>query len=351
MFQTRSLLVAPLFACFLGLANTASAQTALELGSPAPAIKVGSWVQGKPVANFQKGQIYVLEFWATWCGPCFKAMPHLSELSEKYKAKATFVGVNVWEDRDGGYTAPKKVADFMKANPGRMSYAVAIDTKESSMANGWLKAAKINSIPTTVVIDGEGKVAFIGHPMELDVVLEQVVAGKFDGKAYANKPKNPDTARVEAALAKKDIATLRKEADYIGKTWPLFVDMAESFRMVADYLEKPASIDSRIQPLIEKDKGFMLGYFFSNIIRSSWATKEQMSDVARWAEQTVAKESPEGIMVYMVLFDVYKKLPDEPKLKEVQKRFLDFGKKMGLDEKTLQKIIDQTNRKESGAGL
>lgn len=336
------------FACLAALTHTAVAQTSLELGGKAPAIKVGSWVQGKPVANFQKGQVYVFEFWATWCGPCFKAMPHLSELSEKYKTKATFVGVSVWEDRDGTYTAPQKVADFMKANPGRMTYAVAIDTKEGSMANAWLKAAKVNSIPTSVVVDGEGKVAFIGHPMELDVVLEQVIQGTFDAKAYANKPKNPDTARVEAALAKKDIASLRKEADYIGKTWPMFVDMAESFRMVADYLEKPASIDSRIQPLIEKDKGFMLGYFFSNIIRSSWATKEQMSDVAKWAELAVKKESPEGLMVYMVLFDVYKKLAEESKLKDVQKRFAEFGKKMGLDEKTIQQFIDRSNANSGG---
>ncbi|MGX9121061.1 TlpA disulfide reductase family protein, partial [Mesorhizobium sp. BHbsci] len=57
----------------------------LRMDSPAPAIKVQSWLRGEPLTAFQPGKLYIVEFWATWCGPCVSAMPHLAELQDKYK--------------------------------------------------------------------------------------------------------------------------------------------------------------------------------------------------------------------------------------------------------------------------
>ncbi|MGX9120162.1 TlpA disulfide reductase family protein, partial [Mesorhizobium sp. BHbsci] len=57
----------------------------LGMNSPAPAIKVQSWLRGEPLTAFQPGKLYIVEFWATWCGHCVSAMPHLAELQEKYQ--------------------------------------------------------------------------------------------------------------------------------------------------------------------------------------------------------------------------------------------------------------------------
>ena len=55
------------------------------------------WLKGTPIQGFERGRVYVVEFWATWCGPCIAAMPHLSRVADKYKRRVTVIGVDVME--------------------------------------------------------------------------------------------------------------------------------------------------------------------------------------------------------------------------------------------------------------
>src|SRR6266568_1760611 len=57
----------------------------LKPGDLAPALTVTKWLQGRPVPKFEPGGVYVVEFWATWCGPCIAFMPHLAELQARYR--------------------------------------------------------------------------------------------------------------------------------------------------------------------------------------------------------------------------------------------------------------------------
>ena len=58
----------------------------LKVGDAAPELKATKWLQGDEVKSFEKDKVYVVEFWATWCGPCIVMMPHLSELQQEYKS-------------------------------------------------------------------------------------------------------------------------------------------------------------------------------------------------------------------------------------------------------------------------
>jgi thiol-disulfide isomerase/thioredoxin len=163
----------------------------LMVGDRAPELAIGEWVKGEPVTGFEEGRVYVVECWATWCGPCIAGMPHLSELQEEYKDKGvTIIGVNIWDD-------PAKVKPFMEDRGGdeKMQYKVAIeekiegeDVEYGRVAKEWMKAAGRNGIPSAFIVDQKGYVAWVGHPGSMDHALEQVVAGTWDiakaAKAY-----------------------------------------------------------------------------------------------------------------------------------------------------------------------
>jgi len=176
--------------------ETAKAEL-LTVGSKAPELKVGKWVKNGEVKSFEQGKVYVVEFWATWCGPCRKSIPHLTEMAKQYKDKVTFVGVSVWENEENYVDAVEK---FVAKMGEKMDYHVAVDDKvgnDGTMAKTWMTAAQQDGIPSAFIVNGEGKIAWIGHPMSMEKPLEEIAAGKWDmAKAVAEAKK---AAEQEAA--------------------------------------------------------------------------------------------------------------------------------------------------------
>src|SRR5689334_7009652 len=135
-----------------GVLSIASAQAkpTLGIGDTAPALTVAKWFKGAPVKKFEKGKVYVVEFWATWCGPCKVSIPHLTEMAEKYKGKATFTGVSVYEEHGKKPTSTAymdKVSNFVKDMGDKMNYNVAVDGMDMTMAHNWMEAAGQGGIP------------------------------------------------------------------------------------------------------------------------------------------------------------------------------------------------------------
>jgi thiol-disulfide isomerase/thioredoxin len=154
------------------------ATATLKIGDAAPGLSVEKWVKGDPVTGFEKGKIYVVEFWATTCGPCVASIPRLSALQSAYKDKGvTIIGVT---GNDPNNTLAK--VEKMVTNRGEgMGYTVAWDKGEETQ-DRYIKAAGLYGIPWAFVVDQNGKVAYIGHPMVLDVVLDGVIAGTWDNE-------------------------------------------------------------------------------------------------------------------------------------------------------------------------
>jgi thiol-disulfide isomerase/thioredoxin len=167
----------------------------LAVGSPAPPLACGEFVQGEAVKELEKGKTYLVEFWATWCGPCVKAIPHVNELQKKYADKGLVViGQNVWE-RDEA-----KVKPFIEKMGEDMTYRVALDDKsdggKGKMAETWMQAAGQRGIPAAFVVNGEGVIAWIGHPATLtEETLGQIIDGSFDTAAQAEKAKQESERR------------------------------------------------------------------------------------------------------------------------------------------------------------
>ncbi|HVK49178.1 MAG TPA: TlpA disulfide reductase family protein, partial [Pseudobacter sp.] len=198
--------------------HSVQAQAKLTIGDAAPGIRYSKWLKGTPVNSMNDDKLYVLEFWATWCGPCIAAMPHLSELSEKYKEQAVFIGVNVLEKTgEKPYeSALPNVERFVNSSANRMKYNVIADNNAQDMYNGWMKAAGIGGIPTTFVVHKQ-KIVWIGHPIKLDSVIPPILDGTYDMAAHKKvydkdagaqvkmmKELEEARASIKAAVEKKD---------------------------------------------------------------------------------------------------------------------------------------------------
>jgi thiol-disulfide isomerase/thioredoxin len=156
------------------LTPVARAQELFE-GMPAPVLQVAKWVKGEPV-KFEKGKVYVIDFWTTWDGGRAFSLPHLSELQDHYKEKVTIIGVTREDERGNTLEAVEKmVAD---RGPG-MGYTVAWDD-EGKTWEAYMTAAAQTRLPVCFLIDKRGQIAFIGPPGQLDIPIARVLRGKWD---------------------------------------------------------------------------------------------------------------------------------------------------------------------------
>jgi len=177
-------------------AEKSAASGKLSVGDKAPAIEVEKFLKGTPVTGYEKGKTYVVEFWATWCGPCVQSMPHISHVQKEFKDKGlTIIGVNVWEDDKYNAETLKNVETFVAEMGDKMAYTVAYDGAAKKMDEGFMKAAGRRGIPSCFVVDGESKVAWVGHPMWLDTVLPDVISGKYEANALTEKVKAGEKAQ------------------------------------------------------------------------------------------------------------------------------------------------------------
>ena len=124
------------------------------VGEAPPEIKIDEWLSAKPDTT---GKPILLEFWATWCPPCRKSIPHLNEIHEKYKDKnLVIIGVSDEESAT--------VKDFQKGTP--MNYPNGI-SKDLVQQYG------VNGIPHAFLIGKDGKLIWSGHPMQLtDAIID-----------------------------------------------------------------------------------------------------------------------------------------------------------------------------------
>jgi thiol-disulfide isomerase/thioredoxin len=223
----------------------------LNIGNNAPGLRVNEWLKGNPIQAFEKGKIYVLEFWATWCKPCIAAMPHVSALARQYRNKIEVLGIDVYEKN----TPLEKIKSFMNNMGDLMDYSVAAD-KNKFMETYWVKASGNEGIPKTIIVNEDGKVAWIGHPKELEQVVPKILDYTWDIKQASTKW-NFD----------KYLANLDDSLNY-----ELMIYRGDDFKQ--DYIGKPDAALLAINEIIRKEPGLkyapFIGYnTFSSLIKTN----------------------------------------------------------------------------------
>lgn len=198
---------------------------AIDLGDAAQPLKVEKWIKGGPIdLKDGKGKnIYVIEFWATWCPPCRASIPHLTKLQQELKDKGvTVIGVSV--DKEQKRNTRKDVGPFVETMGEKMDYAVALDDKDGSTAAAYMDAFVFDGIPTAFVVDNAGKVVWAGQADEeggkpswanLDKAVQEVLSGKYDLKAAQKADKE---RRVVAEQQKKTRDAMAKYFELVSSS-------------------------------------------------------------------------------------------------------------------------------------
>jgi thiol-disulfide isomerase/thioredoxin len=162
-----------------------AAEVTFKIGDSAPPVAPVMWLKGGPVAKYDPGRVYVVEFWATWCPPCIKTIPHLSALQQKFANTLTIIGVNA-EGLLGFQAKTDAVNQFMTKHGADMTYAVAMeDPTTKPISEIWVMGTGSLGAPTAGIVDQHGELVWIGYPdvteaYTFDHALKDTLTGKLD---------------------------------------------------------------------------------------------------------------------------------------------------------------------------
>jgi thiol-disulfide isomerase/thioredoxin len=193
----------------------------LSIGDAAPPVHVRTWVKGTPIAPaLEKGKVYVIDIWSTWCIPCVASMPHTTELQKRFQDSG-LVALGV-TSRDSFGNTEEAIRDLVKRKGDSIGFAIGID-EESESAKGYLGVfrgktveaylggARVQAIPVAFVVDRQGRIAFIGHPMEIDEAVQKCLDGTWDLE-LARKQRQA-RMKAQGLLEQLQTAILAKDLD------------------------------------------------------------------------------------------------------------------------------------------
>lgn len=134
-------------------------QSNIKVGESAPIINITHWVKNEPSDKNLSDKFIVLEFWATWCGPCIAAVPHMNEIQKKYGQNNLYF-ISLTDESVEKIERTLKRIDFHSI--------VATDVTKKTMIDFGNGKDGLDAYPLTVLIDNKGIIRWIGEPKNLD---------------------------------------------------------------------------------------------------------------------------------------------------------------------------------------
>lgn len=148
----------------LTIGNT-YAQSNIKVNEKAPPINITDWIENVPSDKNLSDKYIVLEFWATWCGPCIAAVPHMNKIQQEFNQKDLYY-ISITDE------SIEKVERTLKRIDFKSIVVTDLTTKTQINFGDGIKG--LEAFPLTVLIDKSGVVKWIGEPKDLNPTIMSV---------------------------------------------------------------------------------------------------------------------------------------------------------------------------------
>lgn len=181
---------------FLTVGNT-YAQSNIKVGERAPEIHVTNWIKNVPVDKELNNKYIVLEFWATWCGPCIAAVPHMNKLQQEFHQKDLYY-LSMTDESTAQAERTLKRINF--------SSIVVTDTTKQTQINFGDGVEGLEAFPLTVLINKNGMIDWIGEPQNLDAkIMTKFLSNSLTTNSNSEIGENNTQKEMNKALSFKDL--------------------------------------------------------------------------------------------------------------------------------------------------
>lgn len=160
------------------------AQSNIKVNEKAPRINITNWIENVPNDKNLDNKYIVLEFWATWCGPCIAAVPHMNEIQKEFQQKDLYY-ISITDETIDKVERTLKRIEFK-------SIVVTDLTKETQINYGdGIKG--LDAYPLTVLIDKAGIIKWIGEPKNLNSTIMTEFLSNINKKLKDSKPEKTES--------------------------------------------------------------------------------------------------------------------------------------------------------------
>lgn len=332
-------------------------QNILTIGNDAPAIKYTKWIKGTPVDKLEKGKIYVVEFWATWCTPCRQTIPELTVMAHKFKDKITFIGAAIGERGADEKSIIEHVTEFVEKMGDKMDYNILLDTKDGFMSKNWMGAAEQNAIPAAFIIDAGSKIVWIGYPSkQMDEVLNQLLEGKYDGtklaaETLANQKKNLKRTELLGRFnaVSKDLMEAKKagdnkkiieECEKIVNADPELTFFTDNFYAEALAATNPDKAIAEAEKVSKSEDSFLT--YINTFINKKG--NEKLTNYAIESCNQMLKKDEKNLNIMYLLIAGYEQTGNKEKAIDILEKFISAAEDKGISENDLQEFINKLKK-------